>query len=72
MNKRHIYKYAIETSFFSIINNENDVERVEKDGKPAIYLKEDENTQVWWTYDEVGQRDNDFSVITELKYKILG
>ncbi len=72
MNKRHIYKHAIETNFFNIINNDNDVEKVEKDGKPSIYLKEDENTQVWWSYDDVEQRNNDFDVITELKYKMVG
>jgi hypothetical protein len=72
MNKRHIYKHAIEANFFSILNNDNDVEKVEKDGKPSIYLKEDENTQVWWSYDDVEQRNNDFDVITELKYKMVG
>lgn len=71
MNKRHIYKYAIEASFFSIITNENDVEKTEHEGKPCIYLKENETTQVWWTYDDEEQRDHDFNVINQFKYKII-
>ena len=70
MNKRHIYKHAIETCFFSIINNDNDIEKVEKDGKPAIYLKEDEETQVWWSYEDEKQRDHDFDLINDYKKRI--
>jgi hypothetical protein len=72
MNKRYIYKHAIENSFFSIIINENDIEKVVVEGKPCIYMREDENTQVWWTYTDEEKRNNDFDVITELKYKMIG
>lgn len=70
--KKHIYKYAIETSFFSIITNENDIEKIERDGKPTIYLRENDTTEVWWTYDDVKLRDHDFNVINSFKYKLIG
>jgi hypothetical protein len=67
---KHIYKYAIEASFFSVITNENDIEKVVKEGKPSIYMREDENTEVWWPYENEEQRDHDFEVINEYKDRI--
>jgi hypothetical protein len=68
--EKQIYKYGIETSFFSIITNDNDVKKVEYKNKPAIYLRENETTEVWWYYDNLEHRDHDYEVINDYKKRI--
>jgi hypothetical protein len=71
MNKsKHIYKHAVEAGFFSIITHDNDVEKVDIDGKPSIFLKESDTSEVWYSYDDVEYRDHDFSVIEKFKKKL--
>ena len=66
---KHIYKYALENSFFQLITSENEIVKGDLEGVPTIIWQEDESTVTSWTYETEEQRDNDFDVV--LKYRTV-
>lgn len=66
---KHIYKYALENSFFQLITSENEITKGDMEGVPTIVWQEDENTITSWTYETEEQRDNDFEVVNHYRVR---
>ena len=60
---KHIYKYSLETTFFQILISPNGLEKVVRDGKPALTFMESDGSVICWLYEVEEHRDNDFDVI---------
>lgn len=69
---RHIYKYSVRTSFFDLVTSPAEITKDSDDkGNPTISWVDSKDITTSWIYDDESQRDNDFEVITSLRYKLM-